>query len=223
MKAWCSVLSLLVLVASASAVGIGDTRDDVIDSLGNPEAQIKERSRETLYYGNSTVELAHGVVIRFDIDVERDAATAKIAKPAPRPAQQAVVSAPRNPTPKEAVPTITVGKAVPISGAIQKISNGGQRVDMQEIVVLGKVTVVDFYADWCGPCRRISPMLENLANADEEVYLRKIDIVKWGTDVTQQFGIRSIPNIRVFNRNGQMVGQGTSNIKLVQQYVQQAK
>jgi thioredoxin 1 len=39
------------------------------------------------------------------------------------------------------------------------------------------VTVVDFYADWCGPCKQLSPSLEQMARTDPEIALRKIDIV----------------------------------------------
>jgi thioredoxin 1 len=116
-----------------------------------------------------------------------------------------------------------VGKSPASQDAVRKISNGGRRIDLASLLVSGKVTVVDFYADWCGPCRRISPHLERLVRSDADVYLRKVDIVKWGTPVTKQFGIRSVPNIRVFDRNGRMVGSGTSNLNLVQQYVRQAK
>ncbi len=55
--------------------------------------------------------------------------------------------------------------------------------------------LVDFYADWCGPCKMIAPILEELAEEyDGQIYIYKID-----TEVEQQlaseFGIRSIPSI----------------------------
>ncbi len=55
--------------------------------------------------------------------------------------------------------------------------------------------IVDFYADWCGPCRAVAPILAELA----EQYDGKVDIYKVNTDEEQElaavFGIRSIPSI----------------------------
>lgn len=58
-----------------------------------------------------------------------------------------------------------------------------------------KPVVIDFYADWCGPCKMLSPVLEELSKE----YEGKIDIYKVNTDKEQElssmFGIRSIPSI----------------------------
>ncbi len=106
---------------------------------------------------------------------------------------------------------------------IRVVSNGGEQVDLSSLLALGKITVVDFYAEWCGPCRRISPQLEQLAKTDADVVLLKIDIVNWNTPVTRQFGIQSVPNVRVFGRTGAQIGDATPDINLVKQRVEQAK
>lgn len=58
-----------------------------------------------------------------------------------------------------------------------------------------KPAVIDFYADWCGPCKMVAPILDELAKE----YDGKIDIYKVDTEAEQQlaaiFGIRSIPSI----------------------------
>lgn len=58
-----------------------------------------------------------------------------------------------------------------------------------------KPAVIDFYADWCGPCKMVAPILEELA----QEYKGKIDIYKVDTEAEQQlagmFGIQSIPSI----------------------------
>ena len=88
---------------------------------------------------------------------------------------------------------------------IEVISHGAQ-VDINQHLALGNVTIVDFYADWCGPCRRLSPSLEQMARSDAGVALRKIDIVNWRTPVVQQFNIHSIPQVNVHDRSGHLVG-----------------
>jgi thiol-disulfide isomerase/thioredoxin len=106
---------------------------------------------------------------------------------------------------------------------VEVISHGAQ-VDINRHLALGNVTVVDFYADWCGPCRQLSPNLEQMARTDPEIALRKIDIVNWKTAVALQFNVHSIPQVNVYNRGGQLVGTvvGT-DIDKVKSYVARAK
>jgi thioredoxin-like negative regulator of GroEL len=106
---------------------------------------------------------------------------------------------------------------------IEVISHGTQ-VDINQHLAFGNVTVVDFHADWCGPCRRLSPSPEQMASSDSEVALRKIDIVNWRTPVVQQFNIHSIPQVNVYDRSGRLVGTVVGvDFEKVKSYVAQAK
>lgn len=63
--------------------------------------------------------------------------------------------------------------------------------------------IIDFYADWCGPCKMVAPVLEELS----EEYKDKIVIYKVNTDIEQElsgaFGIQSIPSFLFIDANGQ--------------------
>jgi thiol-disulfide isomerase/thioredoxin len=106
---------------------------------------------------------------------------------------------------------------------VEVISHGAQ-VDINKHLALGNVTIVDFYADWCGPCRQLSPSLEQMARTDPEIALRKIDIVNWKTPVARQFNLTSIPQVNVYNRRGALVGTvNGADAEQVKRYVAQAK
>jgi len=78
--------------------------------------------------------------------------------------------------------------------------------DNFDSIVGNGVTLVDFWAPWCGPCRMIAPVIEELA----EDYEGRATISKVNTDEQQElavrFGIRSIPTI-LFFKNGEVVDQ----------------
>lgn len=58
-----------------------------------------------------------------------------------------------------------------------------------------KPALVDFYADWCGPCKKVAPILEELANEyDGEIYVYKID-TESEQELASVFGIKSIPSL----------------------------
>jgi len=77
--------------------------------------------------------------------------------------------------------------------------------NFQEIVNNNKVVVVDFWAPWCGPCRMIAPIIEELS---EEYKDKGVVVGKINTDEQQelamQFGIRSIPTV-LFIKDGEVV------------------
>ncbi len=75
-----------------------------------------------------------------------------------------------------------------------------------EVLHADKPVVVDFWAEWCGPCKVIAPVIDELS----EEYLDKVKFGKVNVDFNQQtamkYGIRSIPSLLFFN-NGSVVNQ----------------
>lgn len=69
------------------------------------------------------------------------------------------------------------------------------------------VVVVDMYADWCGPCRALGPMLEEISATDEmkDVSFVKLD-VDAAPELSQEYGVMSIPCI-VYFKDGKEVGR----------------
>lgn len=93
---------------------------------------------------------------------------------------------------------------------IRTISHGEQ-VDITASLVPGRLTVIDFYADWCGPCRSLAPRLDRLLAANpESMAIRKVDIVNWQSAVSQQYRIQSIPHLKLFDENGQLLAEGNA-------------
>ena len=109
-------------------------------------------------------------------------------------------------------------------GQPSEVISHGAQVDINQHLALGSATVIEFYADWCGPCRRLSPSLEQMASSDPEIALRKIDIVNWRTPVAQEFNVHSIPQVNVYDRRGRLVGTVVgADIDEIKRYVAQAK
>jgi copper chaperone CopZ len=84
----------------------------------------------------------------------------------------------------------------------------GKRVDLSKVVASGKVTIVDFYGEWCGPCHVLETRLHHLMQGRDDLALRRIDIGKWDNQAAKQatqLRAKSLPYIRVYDARGKFV------------------
>jgi thioredoxin 1 len=76
----------------------------------------------------------------------------------------------------------------------------------QDVIQSDKPVLVDFTATWCGPCRMIAPIIEEIANEySGKAVVGKIDVDE-NPEVSMNFGVRSIPTLLIF-KGGQVVEQ----------------
>jgi len=101
-------------------------------------------------------------------------------------------------------------------GKIQVITGGKDGFDKFLADAGGKLVVVDFYADWCGPCRMMAPAVEKLAEEHSDVIFAKVNVDNEG-EISESCGISAMPTFQFF-KNGQKVHDftGASEEKLKQ-------
>ena len=76
--------------------------------------------------------------------------------------------------------------------------------NFNDIISKNDVVLIDFWAEWCGPCRMIAPMIEELANEfDKKAVIGKLNVDN-NQESSIKFSVRSIPTLLVF-KNGEMV------------------
>lgn len=77
--------------------------------------------------------------------------------------------------------------------------------NFEQIKNSDKTVLLDFYADWCGPCRMVSPLVDQIADENPQYLVVKINVDS-EPELAQQFGVLSIPTLVVM-KNGKVVNQ----------------
>ena len=77
--------------------------------------------------------------------------------------------------------------------------------NINEILSSKKRVLIDFYADWCGPCKMVSPLVEQIANENPEYIVAKVNIDE-EPELANEYDVRGIPLLMVFE-NGKVLRQ----------------
>ena len=97
---------------------------------------------------------------------------------------------------------------LPEGADVKWLSHGGEDVpSLAEHAVIGKVTVFDFYADWCAPCRKVDRHVFGLIVKGQDLALRKLNVLSWETPLAKRH-LATVPNLPllvVFGKDGKQV------------------
>ncbi len=74
-----------------------------------------------------------------------------------------------------------------------------------EIINTDKKVLIDFYATWCGPCRMVSPIVDEIAEEHPEFVVAKVDVDQ-NPELSAEFGVMSIPTL-VIIKDGKVINQ----------------
>lgn len=99
---------------------------------------------------------------------------------------------------------------LPQGADLIEISHQGEDVtDLKAHAVKGKITLFDFYAVWCAPCRKIDTHVYGLMNERSDLALRKLNVVSWNTPVAKRYlkGVSGLPYMLVYDKSGELVSK----------------
>jgi thiol-disulfide isomerase/thioredoxin len=98
----------------------------------------------------------------------------------------------------------------------------GQKIKIEDYLVPGKTTVVDFTSRFCPPCQSIAPHLDRLHEKRADIVVVAVDInrpnvkgIDWQSPVARQFDLNSIPHFRVYGPDGKLLAEGDKAQEMV--------
>ncbi len=84
----------------------------------------------------------------------------------------------------------------------------------RDLIDQGRLVLVDFWAEWCGPCRSLKPVLADIAGRREALTVLKVDIEQNG-EFADEFEVRSVPSLLLF-KDGALVDRRVGKVPFVE-------
>lgn len=91
----------------------------------------------------------------------------------------------------------------------------GAELAIENYLQKGKINIVDFYSDYCPPCRKISPLLQKLGRKRQDLAILAVDInrkgvkgIDWGSPLARQYELASVPYFQIYDGDGNLVKEG---------------
>lgn len=113
--------------------------------------------------------------------------------------------------------------------AIANADKPGEELDISIYLTNGKINIVDFYSEYCPPCKKISPLLSKLDKKRDDIVVVKLDInrpgvrgIDWRSPLAKQYGLNSIPHFKIYDENGDKIAEGNEAYQKAIVYIQES-
>jgi len=95
--------------------------------------------------------------------------------------------------------------------------------NISSVLKENEITIIDFWAEWCGPCRMLGPIINDVAEKNNDVLVGKVNVDD-NSDLSVEYGVRNIPTL-VFVKNGKVAGRlvGVSSAVQIQKVIDSLK
>lgn len=91
----------------------------------------------------------------------------------------------------------------------------GAELAIENYLQKGKTNIVDFYSDFCPPCRKISPLLQKLGRKRSDLAIIQVDInrkgiksIDWSSPLARQYELNSVPHFKIYDGDGNLLKEG---------------
>lgn len=201
----------------------GSSYEDVIAEFGEPNGEMMVAGTRVLSYVAGIVKIKDGKVVyidpRFDQNVEQEQKHDVFI--AEQEAKGLVYYKGQWIRPEDKA--LALRREEKLIGdrnaagteVIREFRRKGAELDINSLTVSGRITIVEFFADWCPACRALAPKLRYLAEHDDRIFLRRIDIDRWGTPICKQYDIKATPSVWIFGIDRKIIGKPASNLDYI--------